>query len=192
MKTGGTPSTEKHEYWGGNIPWLSSGEVHNKRIAFTEKFITKSGYRHSNAIFIPIKSTLVALAGQGKTRGTCAITEIELTTNQSVAAVIPNQSLMDLYYIYHYLDNRYNELRTISAGAGRAGLSLGILSKFKIKKPEFSEQKIISEKLNTLDRAVDREEIYKQKLLSLKRGLMEDLLTGRVRVNSLISRTGNP
>lgn len=192
LMTGGTPSTEKHEYWGGDIPWLSSGEVHNKRITSTEKFITKLGYRHSNATYIPLKSILVALAGQGKTRGTCAITEMELTTNQSVAAVIPNQSQMDSYYVYHYLDNRYIELRTISAGAGRAGLSLGILANFKIKVPRLPEQKIISEKFNELDLAVKKEQAYKQKLLSLKSGLMEDLLTGKVRVNSLISRINNP
>ncbi|HCP78633.1 MAG TPA: restriction endonuclease subunit S, partial [Pusillimonas sp.] len=83
---GGTPSTQINEYWeGGDIPWMSSGEIHKKRIIQTDQRITTLGYQNSSAKFFPQKTVLVALAGQGKTRGTVAISEIPLTTNQSIA-----------------------------------------------------------------------------------------------------------
>ena len=86
LTAGGTPSTSKMEYWSnGTIPWLSSGEVHKKRIRYVDGYITEDGLKNSAAKLIPIKTLLVALAGQGKTRGTVAITEIETTTNQSIA-----------------------------------------------------------------------------------------------------------
>lgn len=86
LTAGGTPSTNKKEYWSnGKIPWLSSGEVHKKRIHNADGYITEEGLKNSAAKIIPKKTLLVALAGQGKTRGAVAITEIETTTNQSIA-----------------------------------------------------------------------------------------------------------
>src|SRR5216683_2680965 len=82
LATGGTPSTDKQEYWeNGTVPWLSSGEVHKKIIRFADGRITEKGFRNSNARYYPTNSILIALAGQGKTRGTAAITEIEVTSN---------------------------------------------------------------------------------------------------------------
>ena len=96
LATGGTPSTDKPEYWeNGTIPWLSSGEVHKKIIRFADGRITEKGFQYSNARFYPTHSILIALAGQGKTRGTAAITEIEVTSNQSIGAVIPNEELVE-------------------------------------------------------------------------------------------------
>ncbi len=183
LKTGGTPSTEVPSYWNkGTVEWLSSGEVHKKKIHQTEKKITESGYRHSNAVFIPPKSTLIALAGQGKTRGTAAITEIRLTTNQSVAAIIPQSSNVDPYFLYHYMDSQYQTLRAASAGAGRAGLSLTILSQFKIKLPKRDEQTRVAEVLEAIDSRIMAEQMYLAKLTNIRTGLMQNLLTGSTRV----------
>lgn len=188
LKTGGTPSTEVPAYWNGEIPWLSSGEVHKERIYETERTITQLGYNRSNATYIPPKSTLIALAGQGKTRGTAAITEIKLTTNQSVAAIvpIPNDDLVGPYYLYFYMDSQYWNLRSSSAGAGRAGLSLSILSKYQILLPKIHEQIKIAKTFNRLDFAIQSNYDDLQKLKKIKAGLMQDLLTGKVRVNHLI------
>ena len=70
--TGGTPSTSRREYYGGNIPWLASTEIHQKRIAKPTTYITELGLQNSSAKIAPEKSVLIALAGQGKTRGTAA------------------------------------------------------------------------------------------------------------------------
>jgi len=189
LYTGGTPSTKISEYWGGSIPWLSSGEVHKKRILDTEKKITELGYKKSNARYIPVHSTLIALAGQGKTRGTAAITEIEITTNQSIAAIMPNEEKIDPYFLFHSLDYQYLRLRAASAGAGRAGLNLHLLAQFEIKAPNLiSEQRRIAEYFESLDNTMHENLILKGKLVQLKQGLMQDLLTGKVRVNALLEQ----
>jgi len=71
---GGTPRTEVEDYWiPKEIPWLSSGEVHKKYIEYTDDMISAKGMQNSSAKMIRENSVLIALAGQGKTRGTVAI-----------------------------------------------------------------------------------------------------------------------
>jgi type I restriction enzyme S subunit len=102
VTAGATPSTKVNEYWdNGNIPWMSSGEINNRFIDSTEKFITEAGYKNSSTSLIPKNSVLMALAGQGKTRGKVAINKIELTTNQSLAAIIPNDKMNYKYLFYN-------------------------------------------------------------------------------------------
>src|SRR5439155_2237932 len=81
LATGGTPPTSIPKYWGGTTKWMASGDVHKKKILDVDGRITDKGYESSNATLIPEDSVLIALAGQGKTRGTVAINKVELTTN---------------------------------------------------------------------------------------------------------------
>ena len=101
-RNGYTPSKSKKEYWeNGTIPWLSSGEVNKKHISFTDNFITKIGYDSCSTKMIPANTVVMALAGQGKTRGTVAITEIELCTNQSLASIVTNETVDDKFLLYY-------------------------------------------------------------------------------------------
>lgn len=178
LATGGTPSTEKKEYWeNGTIPWLSSGEVHKKVIRDADGYITEKGFQRSNARFYPAHSILIALAGQGKTRGTAAITEIETTSNQSIAAVIPNKDLVDPYFAYYYLDSLYEDLRSASAGAGRAGLSLSILAEVPIQLPKKHVQERIVAVLASIDRTIEQTKALIAKQRRVKAGLIQNLLT---------------
>jgi len=153
VSAGGTPDTSIKEYWeDGNIPWMSSGEVHKQRIKETESRITTLGLHNSSAKFFPKDSVLVALAGQGKTRGKVAISEIELTTNQSIAAIIARKGICDPEFLYYNLSSRYEELRSLSGGSGRAGLNLSILSAIEIHLPPLPEQKKIAEILSGIVR----------------------------------------
>ena len=100
---GATPSTKIPSYWdNGNIPWMSSGEVHKGRVQDTDTKITKQGYDGCSTKMVPIHSIVVALAGQGKTRGTVAINDIELCTNQSLCAIVPNEEV-NYEYLFHNL-----------------------------------------------------------------------------------------
>lgn len=111
--TGGTPNTSNSSYWEpGEIPWLSSGEVNKKRIFYTDRKISRDGLTNSSAKWVTSRSVLIALAGQGKTRGTVAINEIPLTTNQSIAAISFSQQV-DVDFIYQNLEKRYEEIRTL-------------------------------------------------------------------------------
>ena len=141
LVTGATPSKTNPAFWiDGTIPWMSSGEVNNKRVFDTESKITKLGYDKTSTTIVPIHTVVIALAGQGKTRGKVAITEIELCTNQSLCSIICGPEL-DYKFLYYYLDGKYEELRTISNGDGtRGGLSLKILSPYKIPVPPLPVQ----------------------------------------------------
>lgn len=152
LVTGATPSTSKKEYWeNGTIPWMSSGEVNNKRIFYTEEKITELGYQSSSTTLVPIHSVVIALAGQGKTRGKVAITEIELCTNQSLCSLICGTS-MNYKFLYYYLDGKYEELRAISNGDGtRGGLSLRLLAPYKIPVPPIEVQERIVKVLDNFD-----------------------------------------
>jgi len=133
ITSGGTPDTKKIEYWeNGAIPWMSSGEVNLKTISETEKFITEAGLKNSSAKLVPENSVVMALAGQGKTRGQVARTRIKLTTNQSLAALIFDEKKVSSDYIFHFLETQYENLRQISSGnSGRGGLNLQMISAYK-------------------------------------------------------------
>jgi len=182
LKTGGTPSTKNSRYWTGGIPWLASGELHRKRISYTEKEISTEGYENSNATYIPIHSSLIALAGQGKTRGTIGINLIELTTNQSVAAIIPKKEKYNPFFLYHFLDNQYDYLRRMSGGTGRAGLSIRILSEIDVPLPSLEEQNKISDILETSDTSLLKLYEHLHSLNNLKNKLTNSLLSGKLQI----------
>ena len=171
VSAGGTPDTSIKKYWdNGTIPWMSSGEVHKQRIKETDSHITTLGLQNSSAKFFPKDSVLVALAGQGKTRGKVAISEIELTTNQSIAAIITKKEVCDPEFLYFNLSNRYEELRSLSGGSGRAGLNLAILSAVELALPPLPEQKKIAEILSGIDESFH---IHQQKIEDLSTLLRE-------------------
>lgn len=138
---GATPSTRIAAYWeNGNIPWMSSGEVHQGRVVKTEQFITQNGYDNCSTKMVPKHSVVIALAGQGKTRGTVAITEIDLCTNQSLCAIIPDKTVLP-DYLYYHLRGRYMEIRRLAANAdGRGGLNLSIINKIEVITPPMEKQ----------------------------------------------------
>lgn len=182
LKAGGTPSTRHPEYWGGDIPWMKSGDLNLKKIRSVDGRITKLGLKNSSSIMIPTHSVLIGLAGQGKTRGTVAINEIELCTNQSVAAYIPNEKDADFHYLFYTLERRYQELRRLSTGdGGRGGLNLKILGNIKFPLPPLPEQQKIAAILSTWDRAIEQVEALIAAKQHLKKGLMQQLLTGKLR-----------
>lgn len=101
---------------------------------------------------IPINSVLIALAGQGKTRGTVAINKIELCTNQSIASIIPDKNKLDYQFLYFYLESKYEYLRRLSSSdGGRGGLNLKLIKSVKINIPSINEQKRISSLISLLE-----------------------------------------
>lgn len=178
---GGTPSTQVREYWdNGHIPWMSSGEVHKKRVFKVDNYITQLGFDNSSAKLFPSKTILMALAGQGKTRGTVAISEIELTTNQSIAAIIIKDSNIFPDFVFYNLGNRYEELRGVSGGSGRAGLNLSIIGEQELLLPPLPEQQKIAAILTSVDEVIEKTQAQIDKLKDLKTAMMQELLTNGV------------
>jgi type I restriction enzyme, S subunit len=179
---GGTPSTFIAEYWGGEIKWMNSGELNLKIIKEVEGRITELGLNNSSTKIISKKCILIGLAGQGKTRGTVAINMIELCTNQSIAAIYPNKSFLP-EYLYHNLDSRYDELRNLSTGeGGRGGLNLKIIKNLLIPIPIILEQTAIAKTLSDTDELITSLEKLIAKKKMLKQGAMQQLLTGKKRI----------
>ena len=143
ITSGGTPKTSVKEYWeNGTIPWMSSGEVNLETIFSTENYISEIGLKNSSAKFIPKNSVVIALAGQEKTRGKVARTRIDLTTNQSLAALIFDKKKINSDYVFFYLKTQYQKLRQISSGSGtRGGLNWQMISSYTIPIPPLADKR---------------------------------------------------
>ncbi|MBC2858594.1 restriction endonuclease subunit S [Stappia sp. 28M-7] len=177
IKTGGTPSRKRDDYWGGSIKWMASGEVWQRYVSDTAERITEAGMGASAAKILPRGSVMVALNGQGKTRGSAAILTEEMTCNQSLAAILPSPAHEPLFMLY-FIESQYKELRALTGDNARNGLNLGLLKKFPISVPPLPEQQRIAEVLTSVDDSIRATEAVIAQAERVKRGLMEDLLTG--------------
>jgi type I restriction enzyme S subunit len=179
---GGTPSTRVASFWGGSIRWMSSGELNQKHVHDVDGRITDEGLHNSSATMLPTKCVLIGLAGQGKTRGTVALNFVELCTNQSIAAILPNRSFSS-EYLYYYLDSRYEQLREMSTGAGgRGGLNLTIIKAIQVPFPTLPEQTAIATALADMDAELSALEVRREKTGAIKLAMMQELLTGKTRL----------
>lgn len=182
IQAGGTPSTLFEAYWNGNIRWMNSGELNLKRVYEVEGRITELGLNNSSTHLIPKGCVLIGLAGQGKTRGTAAINYVDLCTNQSIAAIFPSK-FHSSDFLYHVMDNKYQELRELSdGGGGRGGLNLKILNDIQIQLPPLAEQQRIAKALSDVDALISTTEKLIQKKKNIKQGTMQNLLTGKKRL----------
>lgn len=181
--TGGTPSTSNQSYWNGTIPWLSSTEIHQRKITKPTAYITTEGLMNSSAKIAPEKSVLIALAGQGKTRGTAAYLMADMAINQSLAALVSAPNTDSLFLLYA-MERSYDSLREISSGdGGRGGLNKNLLKQYAVYVPSsIEEQKEISTILACMDDEIAALEAERDKMRQIKAGMMDDLLTGRVRL----------
>lgn len=181
--TGGTPSTSRREYYGGNIPWLASTEIHQKRITKPTTYITELGLQNSSAKIAPEKSVLIALAGQGKTRGTAAYLTKPMALNQSLAALVTNEKC-NSEFLYYLVESMYSSLRKLSSGdGGRGGLNKKLIKGVLVKIPiDVDEQEAIANILFAMDEEIRDLETEREKIIQIREGAMDDLLTGRVRL----------
>ncbi|MCW1911746.1 restriction endonuclease subunit S [Lactiplantibacillus paraplantarum] len=174
--TGGTPKTSMSNYWEPKeIPWMSSGEVNKKRLDKTDNMISTEGLENSSARWVKEHSIMIALAGQGKTRGTVAINNIPLTTNQSIAAIEPDETL-NYEFVFQNLSKRYDELRIISSGDGtRGGLNKQIVSDVIISAPSIEEQQKIGTLFQQFDTLITLHQRKLEKLQELKKGYLQKM-----------------
>lgn len=152
LSTGGTPSTEnKNFYDGGQIKWLRSGDVHQREIHDCDGRITEEGMRNANTRFLPLNSVLIALAGQGKTRGTVAMLRTKATCNQSVVSIMPIDIMTLLpEFVFWNLNMKYDEIRRMTGDDGndRRGLNMRLIRSMTVPVAPLDEQKRIVELLD--------------------------------------------
>lgn len=176
--SGGTPDKTIEEYWeDGTIPWLNSGAVNDGFITEPSTFITEAAFKNSSAKWIPQNALVVALAGQGKTKGMVAHLGFKTTCNQSMAAIIPSRKVHSRF-LYWWLSKNYSNLRNLAGGEARDGLNLDLLGSVPCPLLPLPEQQSIAPFL-------DRETGHIDALISKKQQLVELLKEKR---SALISR----
>ncbi|PNQ78616.1 restriction endonuclease subunit S [Paenibacillus sp. F4] len=148
ITSGGTPKKAFKEYYlDGKVPWIKTGEIKWNRISQAEEHITQLGVEKSSAKWLPKNSVLVAMYGQGLTRGRAAILDIEATCNQAVCALLPS-SYITPEYLYYYFMEGYNRFRSIAKGGNQENLSATMISEFLLPLPPLEEQLKIVELLD--------------------------------------------
>ena len=149
---GGTPARQEPSYWNGSIPWVSSGEVANGRISETKEKITAAGLANSNAKVYPKNTVLVAMIGQGKTRGQSAILDIEACTNQNVAGLVLEQDAANPDYVFLWALHEYVRTRSGGRGGAQPALNGAIIRSLRLPLPPLAEQSRIVTRVTALRR----------------------------------------
>lgn len=176
---GGTPDKGNDAYWeDGEIPWINSGAVNDGYITQPSELITREGFANSSAKWIPKDALVMALAGQGKTKGMVAQLGIPTTCNQSMAALIPDHRFAPRY-LYYWLTANYQNIRNLAGGEARDGLNLEMLGSIPCPVPPVDEQQTITRFLDAKTAQIDA-------LVAQKRQLIAKLKEKR---QALIART---
>jgi type I restriction enzyme S subunit len=184
VTSGGTPSKRHNEYWdNGDVPWIRTTEVQNCviREQDTQVYITELGLEKSSAKLFPKGTVLMAMIGQGKTRGQVALLDFEATTNQNCAAIIFNEGQSPEYY-FNFLQTQYESIRVYSNSAGQSNLSGGLVKSLLVTVPPLPEQRKIAKILSTWDKAISTTEKLIETSKQQKKALMQQLLTGKKRL----------
>ncbi|WKT60570.1 restriction endonuclease subunit S [Microbulbifer thermotolerans] len=168
---GTTPSRKNNDFWeGGTIPWLSSGKIHDRIIQSADEYITPAALKKAKSSHYPSGSVLVAMIGQGKTRGTAAFLGIDACINQNMAAIVPSEK-SDGKYIFYCLDQMYEKLRNWSHGSNQGALNCGLVAKFQIPLPLTEKRAEIGEISHQIEAEIVRAASHVEALRETLKGI---------------------
>ncbi|MER8026727.1 restriction endonuclease subunit S [Glutamicibacter protophormiae] len=152
-QAGGTPSRNRPDFYGGDIPWLKSGEVDDDEIETASEFITESGLKGSAAKVVPPGSTVVAMYGQGDTKGRAGFIRNPVATNQAVLALVPDKTQVHPRLLLHAVRSQTVALRARAIGAAQPNLSKGLVTSHLIPIPDDLEfQQVFADAADSLTR----------------------------------------
>lgn len=162
VEVGATPSRQHAEYWNGSIPWVSSGEVRFTTINKTREMITDIGLKNASTNLQPIGTVLLAMIGEGKTRGQSAILNIPAAHNQNTAAILVSKTLCQPKYIYYFLQLNYENTRRVGSGNNQKALNKERVRAIRVPFAPIAEQSIIVKEIekrlsicDNIEKAVD-------------------------------------
>lgn len=179
--SGGTPNRKIPEYWDGDIPWVTTTLIDGTEIDSAREFITQRGLENSSTNWCKAGTILLAMYGQGKTRGKAAILSIDATINQACVA-IELKDICSSHYILHILNSMYEEIRELSNSGSQENLSAGIIKSIQIPFPPKKEQITIANALSDVDLLISELKKLIAKKQAIKTATMQQLLTGRTRL----------
>lgn len=176
VEVGSTPKRSIAEYWNGTINWVSSGEVHFNAITTTKERITEAGLANSSTNLQPAGTVLLAMIGEGKTRGQAAILNTNAAHNQNTAAILVSKTPCDPKYIYYFLMLNYENTRRVGSGNNQKALNKERVRALRFPFTSFEEQRIIVSNIEsrfsvfdsieqTIDTSLQRAEALRQSIL---------------------------
>jgi type I restriction enzyme S subunit len=183
--SGSTPSTYNYEYWNGKIVWITPNDLSNIEGIFIEdssRKITQKGLKSCSAKIISADSVVVSSRAP---IGYVKVSKVPFATNQGCKSIEYNGKFSPVFLAF-LLSNKVQNMINLGSGTTFQEITKSNLANIPIPLPPLAEQQRIAEILSQIDEAIEKEHQYKHKLERLKQGLMEDLLTGKVRVNHLI------
>lgn len=164
---GGTPDRNNPDFWtNGTVPWLNSGSVNDWCITSPSEWITDLAASGGHTRWVPPKSVVVALAGQGKTKGMAARLEFRSTCNQSMAAIVPN-NLLEYRFLQFWITANYENVRNLAGGDLRDGLNLQHIGGIYIPLPSVGEQEAIANFLDHETAEIDAFIADQERLIEL-------------------------
>jgi type I restriction enzyme, S subunit len=180
--TGGTPDRGTPAYWGGTIPWVGTGEIDFNVIESPTEYLTERGLKESAARLLPSGTLLMAMYGQGTTRGKVGVLAIEAATNQACAAIIPKDGLIESEFLFYVLEASYTRIRRLSNTGSQENLNTTLIREIPIPVlPLVVRDKIVST-AKEWNAAIEKASTLLTTLEQRKKGLMQQLLTGRRRL----------
>jgi len=187
ISTGATPDRSQSSYWNGDIPWVKTGEVNYDEILETEEHVTADAVAKTSISISPPGTLLMAMYGQGVTRGRVALLGVAATYNQACAAVTPNQKIWNRYLRYFFMA-AYHAIRDGGNETSQMNLNADIVSKFKITVPEIGEQSAIVQyldsKLVTIDLLIQRATGAIELIQERRTALISAAVTGKIDIRN--------
>ena len=172
--SGGTPNRNVSEFWNnGSIRWVKTTELQNNVICNTDEKITQAGLDNSSAKIIPPNTVLIAMYGQGKTRGMTGYTSIECATNQACACILPCEQF-NQNYLWRYMILSYDKLRDMAKGGNQPNLNIGIIKNFPVLKPPIELQNDFAAFAERVDQQKQTIQQSLEKLELMKKALMQE------------------
>ena len=180
ISSGSTPNRNNSEYWNGNIAWVTTGELSSGHVNHTSELITVKAVKETKMRIYPQGTLLMAMYGQGKTRGTVAILEIDAAVNQACAAITVKDGKSK--FLFYQLKNSYQDIRKLSNTGNQENLNADIIKTYQVPWAPDEEQERISTILTTQDKVIELKEKQLTGKQRQKKYLMQQLLTGKKRL----------
>ncbi|NLL78932.1 MAG: restriction endonuclease subunit S [Clostridiales bacterium] len=159
--SGGTPSKSHPEYYGGNIPWVKTGDLKNEYLYEVEDFITEEGLNNSSAKMYEEDTVLIAM--YGATIGATSILKMKACTNQACAAFRKNEQVIP-EYLYYFLRSQKEKFVKDGVGGAQPNISAGYLKKVEMELPSLDAQKVIVDILDKISDVVCKRSFELQSL----------------------------
>jgi type I restriction enzyme S subunit len=183
IQTGSTPSRTNPDYYSGSMPWVKTTEIRGNEIFEAEESITEAGLRESNCKLFPRDTILVAMYGQGITRGRTGILKIPACTNQACAAILPCVAILP-QFLFTYLKNQYEEIRRLGRGGNQPNLNLNMIKKFTILLPPIEIQENFVNQAAIIKKILEKGTISDRKSTNFFNSLLQRAFKGELSFNN--------